>query len=204
MKALREKKEGLKAYYSGIKQAKLKDERMIEKERYKEFVNAWKGEGLSDEELKKRFGLNKDEIKVLKSHTRKKAVLTCAILCVAVPIFTVLLCTLGHNPELTLSSNDILVERRDYGQTLFIQCYAWNKTNKDWKGSVDMMIYDNGNIIYSSFDAAWIDISIKAGERDWLAAKVPIYKILMMNPSDNTVLIVWHWGSQMVAKAIGL
>ena len=103
--------------------------------------------------------------------------------------------------ELTLSSEDILVtSETGYYIT---QCYATNKGNKTWKGSVMMTVKDDdGGYLYSSSSAAWPGIEIKPGERDYLVTKIPMNEYLIKNAPKGILVIVWSWASQEVTKRI--
>jgi len=108
--------------------------------------------------------------------------------------------------QLSLNSDDILVDKRLYKGDLLIvtQCYAENKSGKDWEGSVNMKVYDvDGGVIYSSLEAAWTSFLIKAGDRDYLVAKIPYGRIRKVY-SGNTIVVRWSWGSQKVEKRFKL
>jgi len=99
--------------------------------------------------------------------------------------------------QLMLSSDDILTSKGVYEgkEIITTQCYVENKTDQDWEGSVKMTAYDtNGNVVYASFDAAWIGISVKAGERDYLLAAIPIEKVAPYRYAG--IVIRWEWGKQ--------
>ena len=108
--------------------------------------------------------------------------------------------------QLTLGSDDILIDKRLYKGALVIvtQCYAENKTDEDWEDSVKMTVYNtSGDVIHSPWDAAWPEICIKAGERDYLSAKIPVREIKGMY-TGNTVVIRWEWGKQKVEQRFEL
>ena len=99
--------------------------------------------------------------------------------------------------QLVLSSDDILTSKGVYKgkEIIRTQCYAENKTDQDWEGSVKMTVYDTkGNVIYASFDAAWIGVSVKAGERDYYLAAIPIEKVAPYGYAG--IVIRWEWGRQ--------
>lgn len=106
----------------------------------------------------------------------------------------------AKGPELMLDPSDILLEWRDNHKTLFTQSYAWNKTNRDWEGAVDMNVYNtDGEPIYASLDVGGVRVSIKAGERLSLSAKIPFSQIRGFY-SDNSIIIRWIWESQEVER----
>jgi len=83
------------------------------------------------------------------------------------------------------------------------QCYATNKGNKTWKGSVMMTVKDDdGGYLYSSSSAAWTEIELKPGERDYLVTKIPMNEYLIENAPQGILVIVWSWGSQEVTKKV--
>ncbi|MBA7687996.1 hypothetical protein ES703_96470 [subsurface metagenome] len=102
---------------------------------------------------------------------------------------------------LTLSPEDILFsEAPDYYVT---QCYATNKGENVWKGSVNMIVEDvDGGPLYARTSNAWPEIELKPGERDYLIAKIPMYLYLIKNAPQGILVIVWTWGSQEVAKRV--
>lgn len=100
-------------------------------------------------------------------------------------------------PQLVLSSDDILSSKGMYKgkEIISTQCYAENKTDQDWEGSVKMTVYDTkGNVVYASFDTAWIGVSVKAGERDYYLAAIPIEKVVPYRYAG--IVIRWEWGRQ--------
>jgi len=102
---------------------------------------------------------------------------------------------------LTLSPEDILFsEAPDYYVT---QCYATNKGENVWKGSVNMIVKDvDGCPLYARTSNAWPEIELKPGERDYLIAKIPTYLYSIKNAPQGILIIVWSWGSQEVAKRV--
>ena len=102
---------------------------------------------------------------------------------------------------LTLSSEDILfISETDYYVT---QCYATNKGENIWKGSVNMIVEDiDGGPLYARTSNAWLGIELKPGERDYLIAKIPQYIYLIKNAPQGILVIVWNWGSQKVVKRV--
>jgi len=106
-------------------------------------------------------------------------------------------------PQLTLSSKDILATKKMLGGELVIttQCYVENHSEQDWGGSVKMTVYNTkGDVIYVSFDAAWPEFCVKAGDRDYLLAKIPFKEIRGMY-TDDTIVIRWEWGKQKAETA---
>ncbi|MBA7575982.1 hypothetical protein ES695_20815 [Candidatus Atribacteria bacterium 1244-E10-H5-B2] len=102
---------------------------------------------------------------------------------------------------LTLSSEDILfISETDYYVT---QCYATNKGENIWFGSVNMIVEDiDGGPLYARTSNAWLGIELKPGERDYLIAKIPQYIYLIENAPQGILVIVWNWGSQKVVKRV--
>ncbi|MBA7541178.1 hypothetical protein ES705_33485 [subsurface metagenome] len=102
---------------------------------------------------------------------------------------------------LTLSPEDILFsEAPDYYVT---QCYATNKGENIWFGSVNMIVEDiDGGPLYARTSNAWLGIELKPGERDYLIAKIPQYIYLIENAPQGILVIVWNWGSQKVVKRV--
>ena len=102
---------------------------------------------------------------------------------------------------LTLSSEDILfISETDYYVT---QCYATNKGENIWKGSVNMIVEDiDGGPLYARTSNAWLGIELKPGERDYLIAEIPQYVYLIKNAPQGILMIVWNWGSQKVVKRV--
>lgn len=106
----------------------------------------------------------------------------------------------AKGPELMLDPSDILLEWKDNHETLFTQSCAWNKTDRNWEGAVDMNVYNtDGELIYASLDDGGVRVSIKAGERLSLSAKIPFSQIRGFY-SDNSIVIRWNWESQEVER----
>jgi len=62
----------------------------------------------------------------------------------------------------------------DNHKTLLTQSCASNETDRDWAGAVNMNVYNtDGELIYASLDVGGTRISIEAGERLSLSAKIP-------------------------------
>ncbi|MBA7535254.1 hypothetical protein ES705_27507 [subsurface metagenome] len=125
------------------------------------------------------------------------------IVLVIVLVLSLVGCGEGNKKQsvLTLSPEDILFsEAPDYYVT---QCYATNKGENVWKGSVNMIVKDvDGCPLYARTSNAWPEIELKPGERDYLIAKIPMYLYLIKNAPQGILVIVWSWGSQEVAKRV--
>ena len=171
----------------------------------------------SDEEAKAKNRIEKEEriraeakVKAeneIKEKEQKKQGTGCLILLGIIILFAFIIFS-GSDGEngkkqsvLTLSSEDILVtSETGYYIT---QCYATNKGNKTWKGSVMMTVKDDdGGYLYSSSSAAWPEIELKPGERDYLVTKIPVNEYLIKNAPQGILVIVWSWGSQEVTKRV--
>jgi len=168
-----------------------------------------------DEEVKTKNRIEKEERiraearakaeKEIKEKEQKKQGVGCLIFLGIIIIFAFIIFSGGENGEkqsvLTLSSEDILVtSQTGYYIT---QCYATNKGNKAWKGSVMMTVKDDdGGYLYSSSSAAWNGIELQPGERDYLLAKIPMNEYLIKNAPQGILVIVWSWGSQEVTKRV--
>lgn len=102
---------------------------------------------------------------------------------------------------LTLSSEDILFQSGTGYYTT--QCYATNNGDRAWKGSVMMTVKDDdGGYLYSSSSAAWPEMELKPGERDYLIAKIPMNEYLIKNAPQGVLVIVWSWGSREITKRV--
>ena len=107
----------------------------------------------------------------------------------------------NKSPSLALSSEDILfTSETGYYIT---QCYATNKGNSTWKGSVYMRVQDiEGGYLYVDTHNHWLGIELKPGERDYFAAKIPMSEYLIKYAPQGILVIVWGWGNKEVTKRI--
>ena len=171
----------------------------------------------SDEEAKTKNRIEKEERiraeakvkaeKEIKEKEQKKQSMGCLILLGVIIIFAFIIFSGGDGENgtkqsvLILSSEDILVtSETGYYIT---QCYATNKGGKTWKGSVMMTVKDDdGDYLYSSSSAAWPEIELRPGERDYLVTKIPMNEYLIKNAPQGILVIVWSWGSQEVTKRV--
>lgn len=106
-------------------------------------------------------------------------------------------------PQIQIRQEDILVSvKPNYIAT---QCYATNKSLSDWEGSVMLVLEDEqGGPIYSSLSASWPSVTLKPGERDYLAHKIPIEKIAWALPHIEAIKVVWKWGNVRAEKVISM
>lgn len=170
---------------------------------------------ISDEEVEVKNRIEKEEKiraearakaeEEIKKKKQEKQGMGCLIILGVIILFAVILFRGGGENKkqsvLTLSPEDILVtSETGYYVT---QCYATNKGDNAWKGSVMMIVKDDdGGYLYSSSSAAWPEIELKPGERDYLIAKIPMNEYLIKNAPQGILVIVWSWGSQEVTKRV--
>lgn len=106
-------------------------------------------------------------------------------------------------PQIQIRQEDILVSvKPNYIAT---QCYATNKSSKDWEGSAMLTLEDEkGGPIYSSLSASWPSVTLKPGERNYLAHRIPIEKIAWALPHIEAIKVVWRWGGVRAEKVISM
>lgn len=95
----------------------------------------------------------------------------------------------AKGPELTLDPSDMTLEWVDNHKTLLTQSCAPNETDRDWAGAVNMNVYNtDGELIYACLDVGGTRISIEAGERLSLSAKIPFSQIRGFYSDDSIII----------------
>ncbi len=77
-------------------------------------------------------------------------------------------------------------------------CYVRNQTEKGWKDSVSVKLYDlDGGLIFSSWDCSWPEMTVpgdKGATQSWLWCDFKDKTNLMR--WGNEYKLIWEWGNQ--------
>ena len=87
---------------------------------------------------------------------------------------------------------------------MLAKCQLIPHLGAEWAehGAFERTCWAGGGYLYSSSSAAWPEIELKPGKRDYLIAKIPMNEYLIKNAPQGILVIVWSWGSQEITKRV--